>query len=65
MDAVSVMGEWDDDSEVGGTSGLGPLFSAVAGGGSGGALEGGDCCWCCGCGIFTVLHLFTDVGIFT
>src|SRR6266699_2549189 len=30
MDAVSVMGEWDDDGEAG-TGGWGPLFTVVAG----------------------------------
>jgi len=61
MDTASVMGECDDDGEVGGTSGLGPLFTAVAGGGSGGALEGDGCC---DCGVFAVLRLFADVGMF-
>ena len=36
MDAVSVMGEWDDDGEAG-TGGWGPLFTAVAGDGSEGS----------------------------
>src|SRR6266446_3720848 len=63
MDAVSIMGEWDDNGEAG-TGGWGPLFTAVAGRGSRAALERDGGCGCCGCGIFTVLRLFADVGMF-
>ena len=61
MDTASVMGELDDDGEAG-TGGWGPLFTEVAGDGSGGALEGGGCCRC-GCGDFGVLWVFADFGM--
>ena len=63
MDAVSVMGEWDDDGEAG-TDGWGLLFTVMAGKGIGGALERDGGCWCCGCGVFAVLRLFAGVGMF-
>jgi len=62
MDAVSVMGELDDDGEVG-TGGCMSLFTAVAGDSSGDALEGGGTRWCCSCGIFVVLRFFEDIGM--